>query len=78
MPQSRKRHGHTYHKPADIPAKQRTRGRIIWALLFSVFGLIIAFSAAGSNYVALVIGTVLGGALGYFIGRRMEEEAKKD
>lgn len=76
MPQSRKRHGHhEYRKPSDIPAKQRTKGRITWAILFGVFGLLISFFAAGSNYIALVIGAFLGAAIGYVIGRNMEKEA---
>lgn len=76
MPQSRKRHGHhEYRKPADIPAKQRTKGRITWAILFAVFGLLIAFFAAGENYVALLAGVLLGAAIGYMIGKNMEKQA---
>ncbi len=77
MPQSRKRHAHhEYQKPADIPATQRTKGRIIWAVLLGAFGLIIAWSASDNNVaVALVIGALAGAVIGYFIGRRMEENA---
>jgi len=75
MPQSRKRHGHhQYHKPAAIPAKQRTKGRITWAILLGVFGLIVSFFAAGDNYVALLIGALLGACIGYIIGKSMEKE----
>ena len=75
MPQSHKHHGHhEYHKPADIPAAQRTKGRIIWALLLGVFGLIIGWSAS-DNYVAIVIATLIGAAIGYFIGKQMEKNA---
>ena len=75
MPQSRKRHGHHEHQhPADIPAAQRTKGRIIWALLLGVFGLIIAWSAS-NNYIAIIIGALAGAAIGYFIGKRMEQNA---
>lgn len=75
MPRSRKRHGHEYHKPADIPAKQRTKGRIVWAILFGVFGLGIAFFASSQNYIALAIGGFLGAILGYVVGKNMEKEA---
>ena len=76
MPQSRKRHGlHEYGKPSDIPARQRTKGRITWAILFTVFGLMISFFAAGVNYTALIIGALLGAVLGYMIGKSMEKEA---
>jgi hypothetical protein len=77
MPESRKRAGHHYRKPSDIPARQRTKGRIVWALLFSAFGVMIAYFAAGDNYIALAVGVVIGGVLGFVIGRAMEADAKK-
>jgi uncharacterized membrane protein YfcA len=76
MPQSRKRRGHhEYRKPADIPAKQRTKGRTTLAILFGVFGLIVGYFASGNNYVALVIGAVLGALIGYAVGKSMEKQA---
>lgn len=78
MPESRKRPGHhEYRKPADIPPKQRTNGPTMLALLFGVFGLLIALFAAGVNYVALAAGALAGGLIGYFVGRKMEEDASK-
>jgi hypothetical protein len=78
MAESRKRHGHhPHHKQADIPAQQRAKGSFLWALLFAVFGLLIAFFAAGVNYIALVIGVLLSGAIGYYIGKKMEEDVSK-
>jgi hypothetical protein len=79
MPQSKKRPGHHPHqKPAAIPARQRTNGSTIWALLFAIFGCLIALFAVGSNYVALAIGAIAGGAIGYIIGKKMEEDSSKD
>lgn len=75
MPRSRKRPGHHYHKEAAIPAKQRVKGRVIWAILFGVFGLLMAFFAAGNSYVALALGLLIGSALGYVVGKKMETEA---
>lgn len=77
MPQSRKRHGHPYQKPADIPASQRTKGRIIWAILFTVFGVVITLFATEGDIVALLIGAVIGAATGYVIGKNMERDAGK-
>jgi len=74
MPESRKRPGHQYQKPADIPASQRVKGKIIWALLFGVFGLLIAYFTAGSNYIILIAATVAAAAIGYFIGKKMEKK----
>lgn len=76
MPQSRNRPGHPYQKPSDVPASQRVRGRVIWAILFAIFGLGIAYFAAGDNWIILLIGAVAGAAIGYFAGKSMEKDAK--
>lgn len=72
MPQSRKRPGHQYQKPADIPASQRVKGRIVWALLFAVFGFLIVFFAS-SNYIVPAIGAIVAAILGYYSGKAMEK-----
>lgn len=77
MPQSRNRPGHPHQKKADIPFKQRVKGRVIWAMLFAVFGLLISFFAAGSNYVVLIVAAVVSGLIGFVIGQSMEADAKK-
>lgn len=74
MPQSRKRKGHSYQKPSDIPQKQRTKGRILWAILIGVFGFLMAFFATEGGYVIPVIGALIGAVAGYFIGKNMEKE----
>ena len=77
MPESRKRKGHPFRKPSDIPASQRTRGRTFWALLLGVFSLLIALFSAGLNYVVLAIAAIAGCLIGYFIGKSMEQQAGK-
>jgi uncharacterized membrane protein YfcA len=78
MPQSHKRKDAPHHQSTtNIPAKQRTTGHTFWAILCAVFGLLIALFAAGTNYIALVIGALAGGAIGYFIGTKMEEDVSK-
>lgn len=77
MPQSRKRHGHHYQKPAVVPARQRTRGKIVWSILFAVFGMVIAFFASDQNIAALVIGAIIGGTLGYFVGNSLDHESAR-
>lgn len=74
MPESKKRPGHPYQKPADIPASQRVKGKTMWAILFSVFGLLTSYFAAGLNYMVLIPSTVIAGIIGYFIGKRMEKK----
>lgn len=76
MPQSRKRQGHTYQKPADIPASQRTTGHLLLSLLFGAFGLLMAWFAAGTNIIVLVLGAVAGAVLGWMLGRKMERDSK--
>lgn len=76
MPQSRKRQGHKYQKPSDIPASQRTKGRIIWAILFAVFGFVIAFFAT-DNYIMLAVAALVAGLIGYTVGKNMEQAARE-
>jgi uncharacterized membrane protein YfcA len=78
MPQSHKRKDvQHHHSTTNIPVKQRTTGHTFWAILCAVFGLLIALFAAGTNYIALLIGALAGGAIGYFIGTKMEEDVSK-
>lgn len=75
MPESRNRPGHHYQKPADVPSSQRVRGRVIWAILFAIFGLGIAYFAVGSNWIVLTLAAVAGAIIGYFAGKSMEKDA---
>jgi hypothetical protein len=75
MPRSRKRPGHHYQKPADIPASQRSKGRITMAVLFGVFGLLITLFAANGDIIIVAVVTVVAAILGYVIGKNMEREA---
>jgi len=74
MAENKKRKGHPYRKPADIPSSQRVKGGTIWALLFAAFALLIAYFAAGVNYTVLIIATIVGGVIGYIIGKKMEKK----
>ena len=77
MPESRKRKGHPFRKPSDIPASQRTKGRTFWGILIGVFSLLIALFSAGLNYIVLALAAIVGYFIGYFVGKSMEQEAKK-
>jgi hypothetical protein len=77
MPQSRKRKGHLFKKPSDIPASQRTKGRILWAILIGVFSLLITLFAVGLNYIVLSIVLIVGAFVGYLIGKSMEKQTRQ-
>ncbi len=76
MPQSRHRPGHQFQKPSAVPSSQRVKGRMIWAILFAVFGLAIVYFASEGSWVVLLIGGALGALIGYFVGKSMEEDAR--
>jgi hypothetical protein len=76
MPESRKRPGnHPYRKKADIPASQRTRGTVTWAVLIAVFALLISVFLISTDIVTLVIAGAAGALIGYLVGKRMEKDA---
>ena len=75
MPESRNRPGHHFQKKADIPARQRVTGRVVWAILFAIFGLLIAFFSSGDNYIILAVVAALSALLGYRVGKNMERDA---
>jgi hypothetical protein len=75
MPESRNRPGHHHQKKAAISSKQKVKGRVIWAILFAVFGLLIAFFSLGADYLILIIVAAASALLGYFIGKNMEQDA---
>ena len=77
MPQSRNRPGHPHHKEAAIPSKQRVKGRVFSAILFAVFGVLIAFFAAGTTYVVLGVVAVISAVIGYIVGKTMERDVVK-
>lgn len=75
MPESRNRPGHPHQKKADIPSKQRVKGRVIWAILFAIFGFLMALFAAGENYAVWGIVAAVAAIIGYVIGKNMEQDA---
>ena len=75
MPQSRKRPGHHQQRSHAPGSKQKGKGKIIWAILFAVFGLLIAMFATMDNYTVWIIGAIIGGTLGFVIGKNLEKQA---
>ena len=75
MPESRNRPGHPHQKKADIPAKQRVKGRVIWAILFAIFGGLIALFATGDDYIVILLVAAAAAAIGFVVGKNMEQDA---
>ena len=75
MPQSRKRHGHQFQKPSDIPAAQRTKATTVCAILFAVFAGIIVFFA-NAHYIYIGAAVLIGAVVGYYVGKALERDAK--
>ena len=76
MPQSRHRPGHPFQKPGSIPSSQRVKGRVIWAILFAVFGIAIVYFASSGSWVIILLGAVAGAIIGYVAGKSMEQDAR--
>ncbi|SHG31492.1 hypothetical protein SAMN05444008_12547 [Cnuella takakiae] len=75
MAQSRKRAGRPAKHTADIPTSQRTSGHLMWALLVAVFGAMIGYFASGGSITGATAGLLAGGALGWYLGTKMEKDA---
>lgn len=74
MAENKKPHGEPFPKHADVPYHQRIKGKIMWAILFGIFGLLISYFAAGPKYMILTAGTLVAAIIGYFIGKKMEKK----
>ena len=79
MPRSKTRkHHHEFHPPANAVKSKKSKSAVLVSLIF--FGLIgvgIAFFAAGSNPLWLIIGAVAGAAGGYYFGRQLDKSFSK-
>jgi uncharacterized membrane protein YfcA len=77
MPQSRHRHKHHRPHPHDL-ARQSNTGKTarrnpvtIMVVFVGIMGIIVALISAGTAPVWLLAGALVGGVIGYFIGKRM-------
>ncbi len=76
MSENKKRKKPQPERVAEVPAKQRTSGHLLWAVLFAVFGVLIVLFSMGNNWVALIIGAAVGAVAGWLLGRKMEQDAR--
>ncbi len=72
MPQSRKRKSQKHHIDY-IPHKKQKKSAVPVAIVFcTILAFGIAWFAAGSSVVGLIIGLVSGVVIGYFTGKQMD------
>jgi hypothetical protein len=81
MPQSKKRqhhHGHPAHsQPVSHGTKKHTKLLAASIVFFALIGLGIAFFAAGTDVIWLLLGAVAGAAIGYWVGGQAEKALLK-
>ena len=75
MPRSkiRKNH-HDYRPPANAVKAKKNKSAVLVSVIFlGLTGIGIAFFAAGSNALWLIVGAVTGAVAGYFSGGRINK-----
>jgi len=79
MPRSKKRkQHHDYHPPANaVKSKKNKSAVMIGVIFFGLIGAGIAFFAAGSNPIWLIVGAVAGVIGGYYFGRQLDKSFSK-
>lgn len=70
-----KQHLQQFKHSHDVPFK-KTKGKATGVFAFGgiVIGLATGFFASNGNPMWVIVGTVIGGLLGYLIGRRMDSD----
>jgi hypothetical protein len=78
MPQSKKRKPHHENHPPANTEKSRTNSAVLVSIIFfCLFGMGIAYFAAGSSLLWLVIGGAGGAVAGYFFGHMIDKALSK-
>lgn len=79
MPKSKKRkHDHDSHPQAHSTKAAKTRGAVTAAcIFFSLLGIGIAYFAAGTGLLWLLVGAIAGAAGGYFFGQQIDRSFSK-
>lgn len=83
MPRSRQRHKHHYHHAEAVhptrSAKSIRRSPVVIMIVFTaLLGCMVALISAGTDPLWIFTGIIIGGIVGYFIGRGMDRIARKE
>jgi 4-hydroxybenzoate polyprenyltransferase len=80
MPSSKHRRKHPHQPKANHPhaeSKPKKSAAFFMAIIFGVFGALIALTAAGGNIIWMLAGGAIGATAGYFFGKKIDKSAKK-
>jgi ABC-type dipeptide/oligopeptide/nickel transport system permease subunit len=81
MPRSkvRKHHHQVQHGQGTVDRGGRNKSSVTAAIIFcAVLGLGIAYFAAGSSVLWLVVGGIVGIAAGYYFGKQLDKSFSKN
>ncbi|HPH84684.1 MAG TPA: hypothetical protein PLC48_04465 [Ferruginibacter sp.] len=78
MPESKKREAHKHPHVDYIPHKKKKGSAKMVTVIFCAFlSLAIAWFAAGTSPLWLLVGIVLGAGFGYFLGSQIDKSLNK-
>jgi ABC-type dipeptide/oligopeptide/nickel transport system permease subunit len=80
MPSSKHRRKHPHHPKENHPhaeSKSKKSAAFFMAVIFGVFGALIALMATGGNIIWMLIGGGVGTIAGYLSGKSIDKTAKK-
>jgi uncharacterized membrane protein len=80
MPSSKHRRKHPHQTKANHPhaeSKPKKSAAFFMAIIFGVFGALIALTATSGNIIWMLAGGVIGAIAGYVSGKSIDKSAKK-
>lgn len=78
MPESRNRHKHHHNVQVHhAHAKPKRSAATVLAIIAAILGLAVAYFTQGADILWMIIGTVSGALIGYFVGHNMDKSIEK-
>lgn len=64
------------HRGESTAEEAKSKGSSVFAIGGAFFGLAIGFIASSGNIIWMIVGLILGGVAGYFLGNKVDSKAK--